>query len=79
MPGLDKILTKIPVVGRIITGGDEGSFIKTYYSVDGEFSEPKVTAIPFTALGKKVIGTLQGILQTPQEIFTRPREEEPQK
>lgn len=79
MPGLDKLLTKIPVVGRIITGGDEESLIKTYYTVEGEFSDPKVTAIPFTSLGKKVVGILQGILQTPQEIFTVPHSEEPTK
>ena len=76
MPGLDKLLSKIPVVGRIITGGNEESLIKTYYTVEGEFSNPKVTAIPFTSLGKKAIGILQGILQAPQEIFTIPREEE---
>lgn len=79
MPGLDKLLTQIPLVGKILTGGDEKSFIKTYYSVDGKFSDPKITAIPFTSLGKKVIGTLQGILQTPQEIFNLPREEDESK
>lgn len=76
MPGLDKLLTQIPVVGRIITGGDEESLIKTYYSVEGEFSNPKVTAIPLTSLGKKAVGILQGILQTPQEIFSIPREKD---
>ena len=32
MPGLDKFLTQIPLVGKILTAGDEGSLIKTYYN-----------------------------------------------
>ena len=72
MPGLDKFLTKIPVIGKILTAGDEGSLIKTYYSVKGPFDDPEVTAIPFTSLGKKVTGIFQGILQTPGEILTLP-------
>ena len=72
MPGLDKFLTKIPVVGKILTAGDEGSLIKTYYTVKGPFDDPEVSAIPFTSLGKKVMGLFQGILQTPGEILTLP-------
>ena len=74
LPGLDKFLTKIPVVGKIITAGDEESLVKTYYSVKGPFHEPEVSPIPFVSLGKKVMGIFQGILQTPQEIFTLPQE-----
>jgi len=72
MPGLDKFLTKIPVVGKILTAGDEGSLIKTYYTVKGPFDDPEVSATPFTSLGKKVMGLFQGILQTPGEILTLP-------
>ncbi|MBI5428326.1 MAG: hypothetical protein HZA02_08645, partial [Nitrospinae bacterium] len=74
LPALDKLLTKIPVVGRIITAGDEESLVKTYYSVTGPFDNPKTTAIPLTSLEKKVVGIFQGILQTPQEIFAPARD-----
>ena len=66
---LDRLLTKIPVVGKIITGGDEKSFLKTYYKVKGDFYDPDISAIPFTSLGKKVMGIFQGIVQTPIEIL----------
>ena len=72
MPGLDKFLTQIPLVGSILTAGDEGSLIKTYYEVKGPFDDPKVKAVPLTSLGKKVMGLFQGILQTSEEILTLP-------
>ncbi len=74
LPGLDKFLVKIPLVGKIITAGEEESLVRAYYSVRGKFSKPEVNAIPFTSLERKLKGTFQGILQTPQEILTLPRE-----
>ena len=70
MAQLDRFLAKIPLVGKIITGGDEKSLVKTYYIVKGDFNDPDVSAIPFTSLGKKVVGIFQGILQTPQDILS---------
>jgi uncharacterized protein involved in outer membrane biogenesis len=69
LAGLDRFLTQIPVVGKIITGGDEKSILKTYYTVIGDFDDPEVSMIPFTSLGKRVMGIFQGILQAPQEIL----------
>ena len=69
MAGLDRLLTKIPVVGKIITGGDEKSFLKTYYKVKGDFYNPDISAIPFTSLSKKLMGVFQGIVQAPIEII----------
>ncbi len=74
LPGLDKLLSKIPLLGKIITAGEEESLVRAYYSVRGKFSKPEVSAIPFTSLERKLKGTFQGILQTPQEILTLPRE-----
>ena len=70
MAQLDRFLAKIPLVGKIITGGDEKSLVKTYYVVKGDFNDPDISAIPFTSLGKKVVGIFQGILQTPQDILS---------
>ncbi|MBT6601841.1 MAG: hypothetical protein HOB32_09355 [Nitrospina sp.] len=72
LPGLDKLLTQIPIVGSILTAGNEGSLIKTYYDVNGPFDNPKVTAIPFTSLSKKFIGLFQGVLQSSEEILNLP-------
>lgn len=69
LPQLDKFLTRIPLVGKIITGGDEKSLVKNYYTVKGPFSNLEITTVPFTALGKKVLGIFQGIFQAPQELF----------
>lgn len=69
MAQLDRFLAKIPLVGKIITGGDEKSLVKTYYLVKGNFNDPDISAIPFTSLGKKVMGIFQGILQTPKDIL----------
>ncbi len=75
MSNLDKFLTKIPLVGKIITGGDEKSLLKSYYTVKGKFNDPTISMIPFTSLTKKVVGIFQGIFQVPQDIFLS--EEEP--
>jgi hypothetical protein len=72
LPGLDKLLTQIPIVGSILTAGDEGSLIKTYYDVIGPFDNPEVTAIPFTSLSKKFMGLFQGVLQSSEEILSLP-------
>jgi uncharacterized protein involved in outer membrane biogenesis len=69
LPKLDRFLTKIPLFGKILTAGDEKSFLKTYYKVKGDFDDPEISPIPFTSLGKKVMGIFQGILQTPVEII----------
>jgi uncharacterized protein involved in outer membrane biogenesis len=72
MPGLDKLLNQIPVFGKILTAGDEGSLIKAYYDVKGSFEEPIVTLVPLTSLGKKFMGLFKSIIQTPEEILNLP-------
>ncbi|MCH8208472.1 MAG: AsmA family protein [Nitrospinae bacterium] len=67
---LDRLVQKIPVFGRILTGGDEESLFKTYYIIKGSFEDPEVTGVPFTSLGKRVVGIIQGILESPADIFS---------
>jgi len=69
MRGLDKFIKKIPLVGGIITGGEEESLFKNYYTVTGPFENPKTTSVPLTSLGKKVVGIFQGIMQAPEKMF----------
>ena len=75
LAALDKILTKIPVLGKILTGGDEESLVKTYFTLKGKFDKPELKAIPFTSLTKKVVGIFQGFWQTPKYILDPLREE----
>ncbi len=75
LAALDKFLTKIPVFGKILTGGDEESLVKTYFTVKGKFDNPEMKAIPFTSLTKKVVGIFQGFWQTPKYILSPQSEE----
>jgi uncharacterized protein involved in outer membrane biogenesis len=67
---MDRIIKKIPILGPIVTGGKEGSLITTYYKVDGPFSDPKVESVPFKSISEKILGTLEGIVIAPSELFS---------
>jgi uncharacterized protein YhdP len=61
---INRILGKIPVLGQILTGGDnEGMFAATY-SVKGPISDPEVTVNPLSALApgflRKFFGVFSG-------------------
>lgn len=64
-----RFIEKIPVIGKILTGGEEGSLITTYYKVEGPFDDPKVEAVPLQSVGKKLLGTLEGIISIPSDLF----------
>jgi len=66
---VDKIVSRIPVVGWIITG-KEGTFVATYFQVKGKLPNPTVTAIPFQSLATGVIDIFKRIFQLPVKIFT---------
>ncbi|GEM_PF-3417328 len=72
LPGVDKVLTQIPLLGKILTAGNERSLVKTYYTLNGSFASPKMELIPFTSFQKKFVGTFQGILETPTDILMVP-------
>ncbi len=67
---MDRIIKRIPLLGPIITGGKEGSLITSYYKVEGPFSDPKVESVPFKSISEKILGTLEGIIIAPSELFT---------
>ncbi|MCF8719653.1 YhdP family protein [Nitrospina gracilis] len=67
---VDSFFKNIPLVGKIITGGEEESVFKNYFQVRGPFENPEVKAVPFTSLGKKVVGMFGAILKTPQYILS---------
>ncbi len=65
-----RVIEQIPIIGPIVTGGKEGSLITSYYKVGGPFSDPKVESVPFKSIGEKVLGTLEGIITAPSDLFT---------
>ncbi len=72
LPSVDKVLTQIPLLGKILTAGNERSLVKTYYALNGSFASPEMQLIPFTSFQKKFIGTFQGIIETPTDILMAP-------
>ena len=50
---LDKTIKAIPFLGQILTGGEKGGIIETYFKVDGRLSAPSVTAQPHKSLTEK--------------------------
>jgi uncharacterized protein YhdP len=58
---LNRVLGKIPVIGALITGGEnEGVFAATY-RVDGPIEEPKVEVNPLSALAPGFLRNLFGL------------------
>ena len=66
---MGRVIEKIPILGPIVTGGTEGSLITTYYKVEGPFSDPKIESVPFKSISEKVLGTLEGIIIAPSDLF----------
>lgn len=57
---LNSLLGKIPIIGRIFTGGSGGGLFALSYRVEGEMDDPEVSIDPLTAI-------LPGILRKPFE------------
>ncbi|MGP0565296.1 MULTISPECIES: AsmA family protein [unclassified Nitrospina] len=72
---VDSFFKKIPLVGKIITAGEEESVFKSYYQIRGPFENPEVKTVPITSLGKKVVGMFGAILRTPQYILSGDKEQ----
>jgi len=66
---VDKIISSIPLAGRILTG-DKKALIVFYYTVKGEMAEPKITAVPFESIGEGVLGIFKRLLLTPQKLLS---------
>ncbi len=66
---VDKVVSKIPIVGWILTGQNKAMFT-TYFELKGKSSDPKVTAIPITSLSEGVLGIFKRTFQLPVKLFT---------
>lgn len=66
---VDKVVSKIPIVGWILTGKDR-SLITTYFEAKGRLSDPQVTAIPVKSMAKGVFDIFKRVFELPAKLFT---------
>ncbi|HBA88441.1 MAG TPA: AsmA family protein [Geobacter sp.] len=66
---VDKVVSKIPIVGWIVTGPDR-SLITTYFEAKGRVEDPQVTAIPFKSLAKGVFNIFKRVFELPARLIT---------
>jgi len=70
MGTVDAIVSRVPLVGRILVGEDE-SIICYYVEVKGDFSNPRVKHIPLRSMEKGLIEIVRRLLKTPMHIIPR--------
>ena len=66
---VDRIVSRIPVVGWILSGGD-GSLITTYFEAKGSWENPEVTAIPVKTMAKGTLDIFRRVFELPVRLFT---------
>ena len=64
---VDKVLTKVPLVGWLLSGKD-GAVIAAFYRVSGPLSDPTVASLPVKSIGRNVFGVFKRLLQLPGEV-----------
>lgn len=70
---VDKILSKIPIAGYILTGKDK-AFLSYFYEVKGNLEDPKIEAIPLKTISETFFGVIKRLLETPLRPFKRGEE-----
>ncbi|PNU21235.1 hypothetical protein C2E25_02745 [Geothermobacter hydrogeniphilus] len=68
---VDKIITKIPIAGWILTG-KEKALITAHFTVKGSADQPEVVPVPITSLSNKVFGIFKRVLTLPGKVITDP-------
>lgn len=66
---VDKVVSKIPIVGWVLTGKDK-SLITTYFEAKGRIDDPQVTAVPVKSLAKGVFNIFKRVFQLPARLIT---------
>lgn len=66
---VDRIVSRIPVVGWILSGGD-GSLVTTYFEAKGSWENPEVTAIPVKTMAKGTLDIFRRVFELPVRLFT---------
>jgi uncharacterized protein involved in outer membrane biogenesis len=66
---LDKVVSKIPIVGWILTGSNK-SLVTAYFEAKGNIDDPKVNAIPVKGMTKGVFDIFRRLFELPAKLFT---------
>lgn len=66
---IDKVVSRIPIVGWILTGKDR-SLITAYFEAKGKLDDPSVNAIPVKAMTKGVFEIFRRIFELPARLVT---------
>jgi uncharacterized protein YhdP len=66
---VDKVVSRIPIVGWILTGKDR-TLVTTYFEAKGPIEDPRVTAIPVKSLAKGVFNIFKRVFELPARLIT---------
>ncbi|MBI5376009.1 MAG: AsmA-like C-terminal domain-containing protein [Candidatus Schekmanbacteria bacterium] len=65
---VDTIISKIPIVGYILTGKDK-SLISAYFEVTGDLKNPEVKPVNIKSMGSGILGLLRRSLGFPYDLI----------
>jgi uncharacterized protein involved in outer membrane biogenesis len=66
----DRLLSKIPIAGYILTGKDK-AFLSYIYEIKGDLDDPKIEAVPIKSIGEGFFGIIKRLLETPLRPFQK--------
>ena len=66
---VDRILSKIPIAGKILTG-EEKSLITHYYKVTGGFGDLAAKSVPVESIGRTIFGIFKRVLEIPGKALS---------
>jgi uncharacterized protein involved in outer membrane biogenesis len=69
LQSVDKVVSRIPVVGWILTGQDR-SWITSYFEVKGIPGDPQVTVKTVSTMATGVLNIFRRVFQLPAKLFT---------
>jgi uncharacterized protein YhdP len=69
---VSKVVSRIPVVGWILTGGDK-RFLVSFFDVQGAWEDPKVSAAPVAKLSQGVFNIFKRTFMLPEKLLTDPK------
>jgi uncharacterized protein YhdP len=69
---VDKIVTRIPVAGWLLTGEDK-ALLTAHFSVKGKVGDVDVSVMPLDTLTEPTIGLLRRTLTLPFKLFEKPQ------
>jgi len=66
---ISSLLSKIPIIGRILVGEERKSILTAGYHITGTWNNPKAKYVPVESISNGLVGTLKRLLLTPVKIL----------